>query len=77
MRGYLKAASLIPQCTRCFSLREISAVYHPTPCQTCAKLLKVAHTKVQMIPFGDLESDMVSPTVEAIGCIELGRAARA
>lgn len=55
MRGHLKAASVIHQCTRCFALRAIEL--EPEGCPSCKALLnEVTHT-TNLLPFGDVSTD--------------------
>ena len=55
MRGYLKAASVIDQCTRCYALRNIAE--EPGECRSCRALLNVSHTEVCKLAFCDVASD--------------------
>lgn len=54
MRGYLKGASVIRQCVRCFSIRFTG---DEGECKTCRAVLDVATTECQLLPFCDLSTD--------------------
>ena len=55
MRGYLKAAGVIHQCMRCWSLRDV--VGEPGACPACLKLLGVISTETRPLAFADISED--------------------
>ena len=55
MRGYLKAACVIQQCTRCYCLRDLTQ--EAGECRSCRALLNVSHTETRSLSFGDVTSD--------------------
>ncbi len=55
MRNYLKAATVIEQCTRCYALRDTKN--EPGECKSCRALLNVRHTEVRWLAFGQPSSD--------------------
>ena len=57
MRGYLKAACVIQQCTRCYALRDLTQ--EAGECRSCRALLNVSHTETRSLSFGDVSSDIV------------------
>jgi hypothetical protein len=63
MRGYLKAAGIIQQCTRCFSLRNLLG---ESDCPTCRTILHVTHTETRPLVLGEVSTDE-NPTMPAIG----------
>lgn len=75
MRGHLKAASVIHQCTRCFALRVPQQ--EPDGCPSCKALLnEVTHTTT-LLPFGDVASD-AKPLPEHMAVLDvMAKAARA
>jgi hypothetical protein len=64
MRGYLKAAGVIQQCTRCFSLRDL--VQEEPACKTCWAILGITHTETRPLVLGEVSTDD-NPTVPSIG----------
>jgi len=55
MRGYLKGAGVIRQCTRCYALRNLAE--EPAGCPSCRSLLNEHTTTTMPLPFGDVSSD--------------------
>lgn len=63
MRDYLKGASVIHQCTRCYSLRDNNG----TPCAMCLTKLQEVTTTTQPLPFGDISDDSRQETLFVCG----------
>lgn len=56
MKGYLKGAGLIPQCVRCWSLRDVEK---DKECPTCADKLNVVVTEVRWLVLNDVSHDLI------------------
>ncbi len=65
MRGYLKAAGVIHQCTRCWSLRDV--VGEPGACPVCLKLLGVISTETRPLAFAGLSEDSLREVQLTVG----------
>lgn len=63
MKGYLKGAGVIPQCIRCFSLRDPQDKH----CPTCELLLDVIVTEVRWLALNDISHDAID--ADAYGVI--------
>ncbi len=73
MRGYLKAACVIQQCTRCFALRDLTQ--EAGECRSCRALLNVSHTETRSLSFGDVTSDEpLQPEAYQLACWPQGAA---
>ena len=57
MRGYLRSATVIEACDRCYALRDTKS--EPGECKSCRALLNISFNKVHMLSFGDVSSDIV------------------
>ena len=55
MRGYLRSATVIEACDRCYALRDTKS--EPGECKSCRALLNISFNKVHMLSFGDVTSD--------------------
>ena len=58
MRGYLKPAEIIYQCTPCYSLRGVNE--HETECRSCRKLFGIHYNQIRALAFVYPESDVIS-----------------
>ena len=73
IRGYLKAACVIQQCTRCFALRDLTQ--EAGECRSCRALLNVSHTETRSLSFGDVTSDEpLQPAAYLMGGMSQGAA---
>lgn len=56
MKGYLKGAGVILQCTRCWSLRNVQ---DDKECPTCRQLLDLIVTEVRWLVLNDISTDII------------------
>jgi hypothetical protein len=56
MRGYLKAAGTIEQCTKCYALRDLMT--EPAECASCQSLLGIKHTETRSLALSDVSHDV-------------------
>jgi hypothetical protein len=61
MVGWLKVSSVIAQCKRCFSLRNVKE--EPKYCPTCLSLLNEHVTAIRWLSFGDVSDDVRSSNI--------------
>jgi hypothetical protein len=66
MVGHLKAASIIWQCARCYSLRDIES--EPRECPSCFVLLGVRTVAVIPLVLNEPSNDLI-PTEQSYGCV--------
>lgn len=69
MKGYLKGASIVHQCPRCFTLRD--PVTEPEYCVSCIRLLNVYTTELTVLPLADVSDDSYGIPPEDILIITL------
>ena len=65
MRGFLRVAAIIHQCTRCHSLRDMKT--ERRNCRVCWHVLHVRHYKVRPLVLMDEVKEYEKPPTASVG----------